>query len=360
MAFDVFVSHSAKDKATADAVCARLEADGIKCWIAPRDVVPGLDWSEAIVNAITHCRVMILIFSSSANTSSQIKREVERAVHKGKIIIPFRIEDIEPTGALEYFISTPHWLDALTPPMEKHINRLLGTVRSLLAGINGDPGLRETGSSAEKGNATDGRQKKSGIAPRLSGGLLAAGAGILVVIAFFFIGRHEERQTEQVFPVASVEVMKNIRTGESGESWARLVTEARRLRALGKTSEALAAFSKYEDLFGEKYPSTKRYVRTAQLFTLQCETLGVAGGAYIHEIFPKGEGAKAGLAEGDIIIKFGNHVVRSTKSYTESRKKMKKVKKVTIEYLRLDSSGHFEKKASTVNYGVLGIALMDI
>ena len=52
MAFDVFLSYSSKDKTTADAACAALENTGIRCWIAPRDIIPGMDWGEAIVNAI--------------------------------------------------------------------------------------------------------------------------------------------------------------------------------------------------------------------------------------------------------------------------------------------------------------------
>ena len=83
MAHDVFVSHSVKDKAVADAVVARLEAESVTCWIAPRDVVPGADWGESIINAIESNRIMVLIFSQSANASPQIKREVERAVNKG-------------------------------------------------------------------------------------------------------------------------------------------------------------------------------------------------------------------------------------------------------------------------------------
>ena len=43
MAHDVFISYSAKDKTTADGVCATLEAKGIRCWIAPRDILPGMD-----------------------------------------------------------------------------------------------------------------------------------------------------------------------------------------------------------------------------------------------------------------------------------------------------------------------------
>ena len=51
MAHDVFVSYSQKDKATADAAVARLEQDGSRCWIAPRDILPGTSWGEAIVDA---------------------------------------------------------------------------------------------------------------------------------------------------------------------------------------------------------------------------------------------------------------------------------------------------------------------
>jgi hypothetical protein len=102
MAHDVFVSHSVKDKAVAEAIVARLEAESVTCWIAPRDVVPGADWGESIIDAIKSSRIMILIFSQNANVSSQIKREVERAVNKGVYIIPFRVEDIPPTRALEY------------------------------------------------------------------------------------------------------------------------------------------------------------------------------------------------------------------------------------------------------------------
>ena len=132
MPHDAFISYSTSDKAAADAACATLEASGIRCWIAPRDITPGAEWGEAIVDAINHCRVMILIFSESANESPQIPREVERAVSKGIPVIPLRIQDIAPARSLEYFIGTVHWLDALTPPLEVHLRRLVESVKTLL------------------------------------------------------------------------------------------------------------------------------------------------------------------------------------------------------------------------------------
>src|SRR4030095_9865343 len=71
-------------------------------------------------------------FSRSANLSPQIKREVERAVDKGVYTIPFRVEDIEPTKALEYFISTSQWMDAFAPPLEQHLDKLAYAVKAIL------------------------------------------------------------------------------------------------------------------------------------------------------------------------------------------------------------------------------------
>ena len=132
MAFDVFISYSTKDKLAADATCAALEAAGVRCWIAPRDIMPGAEWGAAIVKALDHCRVLVLIFSSNANESPQIRREVERAVSKGIPVVPVRIEDIVPTDALAYFMDSVHWLDALTPPLETHLRRLADSVNALL------------------------------------------------------------------------------------------------------------------------------------------------------------------------------------------------------------------------------------
>lgn len=136
MAHDVFISYSSKDKPVADAACAALEARGIRCWIAPRDVLPGMDWSDSIIHGIAESRVMVLIFSSNANGSVQIKREVNNAIERSVTVIPFRIEDVTPSGALEYYLDVTHWLDALTEPLEQHLEKLAEDVALLLNKTN--------------------------------------------------------------------------------------------------------------------------------------------------------------------------------------------------------------------------------
>lgn len=132
MAHDVFISYPHQDKVVADAVCARLEARNIRCWIAPRDVAPSAEWAASIVEAIKQSRLMVLIFSEHANRSKQVHREVQRAFDDEKLVVPFRIQDVTPEGTLAYYMPAVHWLEALTPPLERHVEELGERINALL------------------------------------------------------------------------------------------------------------------------------------------------------------------------------------------------------------------------------------
>jgi len=141
MAHDVFISHSAKDKAVADAVCAALENGGVRCWIAPRDVQPGRSFAGEITRAIQQSKTMVLVFSAHSNGSEQVLREVQLAVSSHLHILQLRIEEVRPNDDLTYFLSTPHWLDAMTPPLENHLQRLVTAVKALLGGTEAEAPL---------------------------------------------------------------------------------------------------------------------------------------------------------------------------------------------------------------------------
>jgi hypothetical protein len=132
VAHDVFISYSPRDKPVADAVCAALEREGVRCWIAPRDVLPGEPWVRAVVEAIQESRAMVLVYSTNANESQQILREVGLAFDRGIPVVPFRIQDVAPSRELEYFIMPRDWLDALTPPIETHVVRLADKLKELV------------------------------------------------------------------------------------------------------------------------------------------------------------------------------------------------------------------------------------
>jgi hypothetical protein len=132
VAREVFVSYSQPDYECAMALVERAERDGINCWIAPRDIAPSADWAAEIIDAISNARVMVLVFSASSNDSPQVRREVERAVHKQVSILPFRIENVLPSKSLEYFLSAQHWMDAFPPPREAHYARLCAYLKNQL------------------------------------------------------------------------------------------------------------------------------------------------------------------------------------------------------------------------------------
>ena len=134
----VFVSYSQSDRETALGMVSYLEQHEIPCWVAPRDVAPGLEWAEQIVEAIARACIMVLVFSSSANGSPQVRREVERAVHRRVRVLPFRVEDVLPSHSLEYFLSSQHWLDAFPPPLEPHYARLAAYLKALLGSSTAD------------------------------------------------------------------------------------------------------------------------------------------------------------------------------------------------------------------------------
>jgi len=153
MPHDVFISYSSKDNQAADTICEILESNQIRCWIAPRDIMPSVPYAEALIDAITESKVFVLVLSANANESPQVIREVERAVNQHIPIIPLRIEDVLLSKQLSYYLGSVHWLDALTPPLEKHLQKLIQTVRSLLD-------LKSEGKAREAKAFPDAFQKK--------------------------------------------------------------------------------------------------------------------------------------------------------------------------------------------------------
>lgn len=157
MSRDVFISHSAQDKKVAETICAALEDSGIQCWVAPRDVRPGRSFPGEITRAIQQSKVMLMIFSQHSNSSEQVLREVQLAVDCHVPIIRLRIEDIPLSDDLRYYLSTPHWLDALTQPLSKHIPPVAAAVKELLGPAPEEP--------AGPGSAASASQVSQPVAP---------------------------------------------------------------------------------------------------------------------------------------------------------------------------------------------------
>ena len=132
MAHDVFISYAQEDKPVADAVCATLESQGVRCWIAPRDVLPGKPYPEAIQAAVAMARLMVLVFSQHAAQSGAVLSEIHLGFRRELTIVPFRLEDAPLGKGMNYLLGAVHWLDAISPPLEKHLRTLADRVREHL------------------------------------------------------------------------------------------------------------------------------------------------------------------------------------------------------------------------------------
>ena len=123
--YSAFISYASADKAKAEEICAYLEARGLRCWIAPRDVRAGREYANEIIEAIERAPALLLVLSAAANQSKFVRREVERAVTKGDPVISVRIENVMPSTALELFVSATHWIDAWSGDFAAHMDRLV-------------------------------------------------------------------------------------------------------------------------------------------------------------------------------------------------------------------------------------------
>jgi len=135
MAHDVSTSYSSQDKTVADAVRATLESRKICCWITPRDIPPGQPYAASLVNAIRDNHMFVLVLSEGSNQSSHVLRVAGEAVNNGILVIHLRIDDVKPSQEISYYIKSIHWLDAITHPVEQHLEKLVDSGQALLAAV---------------------------------------------------------------------------------------------------------------------------------------------------------------------------------------------------------------------------------
>jgi len=132
MARDVFISHSTKDKAVADIICSNLEKNGVRCWIAPRDVMPGKSYAAQIVHGINDSKCLVVLLTANSFKSRPVRKELERAVSNEMHIISCCLDDVELDDEWSYYISAEQWLDGVDKQIEELSEILLESIRSLI------------------------------------------------------------------------------------------------------------------------------------------------------------------------------------------------------------------------------------
>ena len=141
----VFISYARADEATAHRICEELEHRAISCWIAPRNVPPGMDYGQAIMDGIKNCPVMLVMLSEDSGHSRYVGREVERAVTHDAKLLPVRLANIQIPDRLEFFLGSCQWFDLFNPQDDHSLARLCDSVGRLLV-----PGSQPPVSHEEK------------------------------------------------------------------------------------------------------------------------------------------------------------------------------------------------------------------
>ena len=132
MAGHIFISYSSHDAALANRLVAYLEQQGYPCWIAPRDIASGGDYTDFINDSIRDCRALVLVMTERSVRSQWVKKELSTAVSYNRTILPFRIEPVKLESGLQFLLNNVQWIDATSGKPEAHFGQLVN-------GINHEP-----------------------------------------------------------------------------------------------------------------------------------------------------------------------------------------------------------------------------
>lgn len=178
--FDVFLSYSSVNKNIADAIVSEFESHNIKCWYAPRDIMPGEEWVSAITHALENCKILVLVYTDESNSSRQVMNEVAVAFNAGKTIVPFRLTENKMSSEFEYYLTRVHWLDAITPPLQEKIENLRDYVDIILSGID-TSNLSRNAVERKKPEKVNPKRKKKFL-PFIIGGVILAFLALILVV----------------------------------------------------------------------------------------------------------------------------------------------------------------------------------
>jgi TolB-like protein len=186
----VFISYASQDAAIANALVDALEREGLKCWIAPRDVIPGAQYADEIVRAINESKVLVLVLSERAAASAHVSREIERAASKRRRILVLRTDASPLPRAFEYFLSESQWIDVGSGGVEAAAAKLAEAAKRHLTPASAVEGMTQPSPSIS--GRGEGAARRSWIP--LAAGVVVAIAAVYFVLNGVGFKRHSGAQ----------------------------------------------------------------------------------------------------------------------------------------------------------------------
>src|SRR5450432_2562777 len=134
MAGEIFISYRRADESWARLLHAQLQAEGVDAWFDAQ-IGAGQDWRTATDKALQASHIFVLLFSAAAAESEDIAKELAAAIFSKKLVVPVRIEDIQPTGAFLYELASRNWVNAFEHTEAKLAELAKGLAKLVKAGI---------------------------------------------------------------------------------------------------------------------------------------------------------------------------------------------------------------------------------
>lgn len=198
----VFISYASKELKKAEEICNFLESNGIPCWIAPRNILPGAEYGEEIINGIENSIAFILLYSEASNASQHVLREVERAVAKKIPLIAYKLDNAPLSKSLEYFLLSNQWLDATVKG--NHMDELYKSIQQIM-----------NDSSSKIVEEVEIHNKKADHSSKKVISTIGAAAGVVLVIIFVILLRNSNTDSDEDIPTVTTPTVEIAETATS-------------------------------------------------------------------------------------------------------------------------------------------------
>lgn len=128
--YDVFLSHSAKDKAIVRDLAERLKRDGLLVWFDEWEILPGHNIPAKLDEGLERSRVLVLCMSAHAFGSEWAQLEANTfrfrdPLNKERRFVPLRLDDAHVPGSWGQFL----FIDWRVEERGREYNKLLEACR---------------------------------------------------------------------------------------------------------------------------------------------------------------------------------------------------------------------------------------
>ena len=185
---EVFISYGSADRGRIQDLVSRLRQAGVTVWIDEAGIEGAAMWSEEIVGAINHCKVLILAISSNSTKSKNVVRELALASEEEKTILPVFIEPTEIPESMKYQLAGIQRVEYFAGNEEEAIGSVLRALSRL--GIT----TNDTAQDQALGQAPTAPTQAKSKSPALA---IAAVAVVVLLAAVFLLKPSSEQPANE-------------------------------------------------------------------------------------------------------------------------------------------------------------------